>query len=131
MKCEYIGKSKEHDYREAYITYSGHEEKKFGELYDLLLKKGWKLECEEECATVNVQNKDEYEIFYSDYKEAKEMIDCSTCSGCAHVFVYKGDNIENKSKQYCGIDGEEIVSTTLRCDAYSVGECDKIKKGIW
>lgn len=46
----------------------------FHEMYDILCDKGWKLECEEECAGVTVCNKDEYDMFYSDYKQAKGVI---------------------------------------------------------
>lgn len=74
MKCQYIGKTEEHDYREAYITYNSNEEEKFNKMYDILCDKGWKLECEEECAGVTVCNKDEYYMFYSDYKQAKGAI---------------------------------------------------------
>lgn len=74
MKCQYIGKTEEHDYREAYITYNSNEEGKFNKMYDILCDKGWKLECEEECAGVAVCNKEEYDMFYSDYKQAKGAI---------------------------------------------------------
>lgn len=74
MKCEYIGKTEGHNCREAYITYSSNEEEKFNKIYDILCDKGWKLECEEECAGVTVCNKDEYDMFYSDYKQAKGAI---------------------------------------------------------
>lgn len=71
MKCEYIGKSQEHDYREAYITYDLKEEEKFNKMYDFLTDRGWKIGCEEECASVIVDNKEQYDWFYSDYKQAK------------------------------------------------------------
>lgn len=71
MKCQYIGKTEGHDCREAYITYSSNEEEKFNKIYDILLNKGWNLECEEECASIVVCDKEEYNMFYSDYKQAK------------------------------------------------------------
>lgn len=40
MKCQYIGKTEEHDYREAYITYNSNEEEKFNKMYDILCDKG-------------------------------------------------------------------------------------------
>ncbi len=70
----YRKKNEEHDYREAYITYNSNEEEKFNKMYDILCDKGWKLECEEECAGVAVCNKEEYDMFYSDYKQAKGAI---------------------------------------------------------
>ena len=71
MKCEYIGKSEDHNYREVYITYGTNEQRDFNKLYDILLEKGWKLECEEECACLIVYDKSEYDEFYKYYKEAK------------------------------------------------------------
>ena len=74
MKCIYIGKSDGHDNREAYITYRENESEKFNKIYEILLDKGWKLECEEECASVPVYDKEEYNMFYSDHKQAKKVI---------------------------------------------------------
>lgn len=73
MKCEYIGKSRRHNYREAYITYDSKEEEKFNKMYDFLTDRGWKIECEEECANVVVDDKEQYDRFYSDYKQAKGL----------------------------------------------------------
>lgn len=74
MKCEYVGKSEEHNYREAYITYDSKEEEKFNKIYEFLSGNGWKLACEDECASVIVYDKDEYDLFYADYKEGKKLI---------------------------------------------------------
>lgn len=75
MKCEYIGKTEEHNCREVYITYDERKEQaKFDQIYEALTKKGWQLECEEECCSVLVSGKDEYEMFYRDYKDAKKTI---------------------------------------------------------
>lgn len=74
MRCQYIGKSDEHDCREAYITSESHEEKIFDKMYDFLTNKGWKLECEEECTSVIVCDKAEYNDFFADYKDAKKRV---------------------------------------------------------
>lgn len=72
MKCEYIGKTEEHNCREAYITYDERKEQaKFDQIYEVLTQKGWQLECEEECACIEVSDKAEYDAFYADYKEVK------------------------------------------------------------
>lgn len=40
MKCEYIGKTEEHNCREAYITYNEcKEQAKFDQIYEALTKK--------------------------------------------------------------------------------------------
>ena len=40
MKCEYIGKTEEHNYREAYITYDERQEQaKFDQIYEALQKR--------------------------------------------------------------------------------------------
>lgn len=75
MKCQYFGKTEDHNYREAYITYDeSREQEKFDKLYDMLKEKGWELSCEEECACIEVCNKDEYDLFYADYKEVKKNL---------------------------------------------------------
>lgn len=76
MKIEYRGKSEVHDYREGYITYNSNsnEEEKFNRIYDFLSDKGWKIECEEECASILVHDKEEYNYLLNDYKEAKKNL---------------------------------------------------------
>lgn len=43
-------------------------------MYDALTEIGWNLACEEECAGVEVHDKEEYEEFYADYKRIKAMM---------------------------------------------------------
>lgn len=79
MKIQYIGRSENRDYREAYISYAAEKEQaKFDKLYVILSNKGWTIECEDECATVQVHNKEEYLEFLHDYKEAKRSNDLRT-----------------------------------------------------
>ena len=74
MKCVYVGKSEAHYCREASLTYSASEEENFNKMYDALTEIGWNLACEEECAGVEVHDKEEYEEFYADYKRIKAML---------------------------------------------------------
>lgn len=74
MRITYLGKNEDEDrnYREAYIYYDGKkEQEKADEIFDSLIEKGWKVEQEEECATIRVYDKSEYKELLEDYKEAK------------------------------------------------------------
>ena len=74
MKIEYRGRNKEEDrkYCEAYITYDEKKgQKKADKIFDILTEKGWKVEQEEECASIRVYDKTEYNELLKDYKEAK------------------------------------------------------------
>lgn len=74
MKCQYIGKSEEHDYREACITYNEpREETKFNAMCDYLIHQGWKVYCTQKCVTIPVSDKEEYTRFLVDYKKAKTV----------------------------------------------------------
>ena len=76
MKIEYKGRNKEEDrnYCEALITYNEKkEQKKTDKIFDILTEKGWVVEQEEECASIRVSGKDDYNELVEDYKEAKSL----------------------------------------------------------
>ena len=76
MTIEYRGKNKEEDrkYCEAYISYEETtEQEKADKVFAVLIEKGWKVEQEEECATIRVYDKTEYKELVKDYKQAKKQ----------------------------------------------------------
>ena len=97
MKIEYRGRNinEGRDYREAYITYDEQKEReKAGAIFEALVKKGWQVEAEQDCASIPVSDKNEYLELLWDFKEAKK--EGKTC-------CEKYDHKTCKGKFWCGI----------------------------
>ena len=76
MKIEYRGINEDENryFREAYITYDEQKEQKIvDKIFEILSEKGWKVEQEEECASIRVCNRTEYKELVEDYKKAKKV----------------------------------------------------------
>ena len=77
MRIDYRGKNLEEnrDYCEAIISYDETKEEELADdIYDILVRKGWTLECEYGMICVGLYNRDEYNELLEDYKKAKRGV---------------------------------------------------------